>query len=358
MASLFTGTTSTQTNVPGAQGVEKQIQELTLSQLLRQQGLEDLYDPIIKSYIQNLRDEETVRSGGTLSDAAKQKKYADMIAREEGQAASADRLSAIQSELAELSLADAKRGGKATPEQAALIDEATAGAQAAGEADIGRFTTSTLRQINEEIASASGMRPTDTPVVRLSERAGEEAARQQGILTSNLRTANANAKLNFPLAASSLTNAIAGSQGNLATAAQQLQTTLSQRAQDNRFRLFASNPTSTFGINPTSALSTLTGARVAGASTDKTISPSGLEIGSKLAQGIGSVVSVFSDRRLKREIYRVGALPSGIPLYVFKYHGFEDWHMGVMADEVLDFVPEAVTEHESGFLKVRYDMLQ
>ena len=64
--------------------------------------------------------------------------------------------------------------------------------------------------------------------------------RQQGILTSNLAGANAEARLNFPLAARTVSNATAASAGSLNNAAVQLQQQLEQTAANNRYRLFAS----------------------------------------------------------------------------------------------------------------------
>ena len=81
-----------------------------------------------------------------------------------------------------------------------------------------------------------------------------------------------------------------------------------------------------------------------------------------LAGGIGGLMrgaALFSgsDRRLKRDIYRIGELPSGIPVYIFRFLGFEDWHVGCMADEVMGVIPEAVAEHESGYQMVAYGLL-
>jgi hypothetical protein len=58
------------------------------------------------------------------------------------------------------------------------------------------------------------------------------------------------------------------------------------------------------------------------------------------AMGGAGAASAMSDRRLKRDIERVGATPGGTPLYRFKYLWSDDEHVGVMADEA---PPEAVT---------------
>jgi hypothetical protein len=57
--------------------------------------------------------------------------------------------------------------------------------------------------------------------------------------------------------------------------------------------------------------------------------------------GLGLMGSqLFSDRRLKRDVVRVGATQGGTPLYRFKYLWDDAEHVGVMADEA---PPEAVT---------------
>lgn len=154
----------------------------------------------------------------------------------------------VQKHLQDIQLAALKQGGRATPEQAALIDEQTSAAQASGESDIRRFLLETQRQINDETAQSAGLRPTDTPVVRLSERAGEEAARQQGQLTLGLRSANANARLNYPLAAQQIQTATANSAGTLDQAASQFRAQLAQQAADNRLRLGQQPISNTLGL--------------------------------------------------------------------------------------------------------------
>jgi hypothetical protein len=64
---------------------------------------------------------------------------------------------------------------------------------------------------------------------------------------------------------------------------------------------------------------------------------------------------LFSDRRLKSNIVRVGTHPLGIGIY--EYDIFGERQRGVMADEVQAVLPEAVTTHESGYQMVNYGML-
>jgi len=62
-----------------------------------------------------------------------------------------------------------------------------------------------------------------------------------------------------------------------------------------------------------------------------------------------------SDRRLKTNIQRIGTHKLGIGLY--KYNIFDREEIGVMADEVMDVMPEAVVTMPNGYMGVRYDMI-
>lgn len=63
----------------------------------------------------------------------------------------------------------------------------------------------------------------------------------------------------------------------------------------------------------------------------------------------------LSDRRLKSNVERVGTHPLGIGVYEYDIHGMRQ--RGVMADEVETVLPEAVSEHPTGFKMVRYSLL-
>lgn len=65
-------------------------------------------------------------------------------------------------------------------------------------------------------------------------------------------------------------------------------------------------------------------------------------------------LGAFSDRRLKTDIKRVGQTNSGLPIYTYRYKWGGPVIMGVMADEVKETIPSAVTQHVSGFDMVNY----
>ena len=70
---------------------------------------------------------------------------------------------------------------------------------------------------------------------------------------------------------------------------------------------------------------------------------------------LGAAAIAASDRRLKRNIERIGTHQLGIGIYA--YDIFDRHEIGVMADEVLTVMPEAVVTMPSGFYAVNYAML-
>lgn len=79
-------------------------------------------------------------------------------------------------------------------------------------------------------------------------------------------------------------------------------------------------------------------------------------LGGGLAQGIGNaggMAAFFSDRRLKKNIERIGTGARGLPVYTFEYIWSDDRHTGYMADEVERVAPEAIGEI-NGFKTVDY----
>lgn len=72
--------------------------------------------------------------------------------------------------------------------------------------------------------------------------------------------------------------------------------------------------------------------------------------------GLGlQAAPLFSDRRTKEDIKRVGQMDDGTPVYTYRYKGGSTYHMGVMADEVKN--PKAVTTLPNGLQAVYYGEL-
>lgn len=66
-------------------------------------------------------------------------------------------------------------------------------------------------------------------------------------------------------------------------------------------------------------------------------------IGDLASLGLSSaMIAKLSDRRLKKDIEKVGVHPVGVPLYRFKYLWSDEDHVGVMADELEKIRPDAV----------------
>jgi hypothetical protein len=72
---------------------------------------------------------------------------------------------------------------------------------------------------------------------------------------------------------------------------------------------------------------------------------------------LAAAPTASSDRRLKTDVVAVGMLRAGIPLYRFRYIGRDGVFVGVMAQDVLPVVPEAVITDASGFMRVDYRRL-
>lgn len=76
-----------------------------------------------------------------------------------------------------------------------------------------------------------------------------------------------------------------------------------------------------------------------------------------IASTIGGIASIFSDRRLKRDIELVGREPDGLGIYKYRYAGADTPRVGVMADEVAELRPWALGPKNLGFDTVNYEAL-
>jgi hypothetical protein len=64
-----------------------------------------------------------------------------------------------------------------------------------------------------------------------------------------------------------------------------------------------------------------------------------------------------SDIRLKHDVILLGHLDNGLGFYRFSYNGSDKPYVGVIAQEVQQVVPQAVTRGNDGYLRVNYDRL-
>lgn len=313
------------------------------------------------------------------NDAYSPEEEAKAAAEEARRAA---RMGALSEEAAQIQLDALKRNGAPTDEQAAFLNQAYDAAQKTGESDISRYLQQTLRTINEEVAQAQGLRPGDSPTLRLSERAGEEAARAQGDLATDIAGKRAGAMVNAGMGLQQLQTAGAANLQQLSgVQAQGYQQVLAAQAANNRNQAFNMPGSVSFAMPQTSGGANLSFMNPAGqvntnpnvlglnvgisnqgstqSSTGRT-SKWGFDLGDmgKVAQGVGSMMAMFSDSRLKEAVVPVGKTPGGANLYSYRYKGDKQVRVGVMAQEVKRLFPDAVVETPSGFLAVDYSKVK
>lgn len=87
-------------------------------------------------------------------------------------------------------------------------------------------------------------------------------------------------------------------------------------------------------------------------------------VGQTIADGASCQIVVdcdevvdVSDRRLKADITQTGLAENGLPVYRFRYRDGSQFYEGVMAQDVLEFMPEAVVRTADGYYAVNYSML-
>lgn len=73
---------------------------------------------------------------------------------------------------------------------------------------------------------------------------------------------------------------------------------------------------------------------------------------------VGTIAALMiSDKRLKKDIKKVGKTESGLPIYTYKYKGEDTTQMGVMAQDVEKKTPKAVRD-VGGFKAVDYSLVK
>ncbi len=78
-------------------------------------------------------------------------------------------------------------------------------------------------------------------------------------------------------------------------------------------------------------------------------------IGGGILSAIGSFF--LSDDRLKEDVHRVGTAESGVGIYTFRFRGSTDVWRGVLAQDVLAHMPDAVRWDADGFIEVDHAMV-
>ena len=294
------------------QQIELAKQQLALTEEMHgwQSDIFAITKPLLEKYAL-LVDQDFAKQSSPEYQAL-QAKYGQL---EEAQLDQAIRNLPMQDELLQLQLDEIRRGGRATDEQKALIGEIANRAIEAGDSDIGQFLTRGLGDIREQLAPARGMRPDDAPMIDAGEELAMEALRQKGLLTSNIRGAQANAELNFPLNASAMTNQYSQWQQNFNQGMNTFLSGLKQQAYANRAQFMgqlfqAPNASFESGIGLINA-SRPTAVSFPRNTTETTKTSGGSILGGigGILSGIGSVGSLFSSERAKENIRPIEAPP-------------------------------------------------
>lgn len=76
-----------------------------------------------------------------------------------------------------------------------------------------------------------------------------------------------------------------------------------------------------------------------------------------IASTVGGIASIFSDRRLKTDIEKIGEEADGLGIYAFRYIGQLVRVVGVMAEEVARLRPWALGRTIAGYATVNYGRL-
>lgn len=76
-----------------------------------------------------------------------------------------------------------------------------------------------------------------------------------------------------------------------------------------------------------------------------------------IASTVGGIASIFSDRRLKTAIRKIGEFADGLGKYSFRYKAGGPRYVGVMAQEVAKLRPWALGPVVNGFMTVNYEAL-
>lgn len=106
-----------------------------------------------------------------------------------------------------------------------------------------------------------------------------------------------------------------------------------------------------------SGLGLQAGGLVAGTGQQSSSTGAGPSTLGSIASTVGGIASIFSDRRLKTGIRKLGEFADGLGKYSFRYKFGGPRYHGVMADEVAKLRPWALGPIVDGFATVNYGAL-
>lgn len=212
------------------------------------------------------------------------------------------------------------------------LDQTYASAQSQGEQNLTRYVG--------EAANMRGLNISDSPI-------GGELARQGANLNLGLQSAKASSALDLSQAGNNFNAALAGFNANL-----------QQQAFANRAALAGYQSPTLGGLS-----GQLQALQMSQGTSKSSYNVPGFQqtMGavSSLAGGLGGlglgVGAMMSDRRLKSDVVRIGTHPSGVGFYEYTLFGRRE--RGVMADEVRAVHPQAAVLGPHGYWMVNYALL-
>ena len=112
------------------------------------------------------------------------------------------------------------------------------------------------------------------------------------------------------------------------------------------------------------ALNTTLGSVPFSQTTTSSYKPSFWENMGTVATGVGTIMAAGSDIRLKKDIEYLGKHEKGFGVYKWNWNdtakamGVNDRTTGVLAQELIEYMPEAVSVHPNGYLQVNYNLVE
>lgn len=241
-------------------------------------------------------------------------------------------------------------------------------------ADVGKAYSDAIAA-NDRALAAMGVMPGSGRQLALREAAGTDLARQQvGAANEARLQARNEGRLLQDRAAASLAGAPGAVSANMLAGAQLAQSGVGT-ANAGAGGIYsgygaltgqqqaAGGLAGSMGANATNMWNAQAQYKLAADQAGKTNWGSALGGAGALLGGVTRVAPLLSDRRTKHDIEQVGFDPRGFGVYTYRFRpefvhmGGVGVHVGVMADEVANVIPAAVSRGADGFDRVDYAML-
>jgi uncharacterized caspase-like protein len=158
-------------------------------------------------------------------------------------------------------------------------------------------------------------------------------------------------------ATNAATKASSGAASNASKAAINAGTNAASKAAFSAASKAASSAASTAASRAALHAASRAASNAAANAASKAASNAASKAASNAASNAASRINIPSDIRLKRDIVPLGRTAIGLQLYRYRYIGDDTFYVGVMAQEVAERVPDAVTRGADGYLRVDYGKL-